>query len=146
LHGTMCAMSFATAQAAFFAEYFHHYPVNATEAGNHEHDDRWPDMTDAGAQARLAWLAEARASLQAAEGLSRDEEIDRTVLLGVIDELSFEEEELDEPSWSAIVYSYLLGGGLFALLSREFAALPASVRSGQRSSCSWLPASVAWIG
>jgi uncharacterized protein (DUF885 family) len=120
----MCAMSFDTAQAAFFADFFRHYPVHATEAGNHDHDDRWPDMTDAGAHARLAWLAEARASLDVAEGLSREEEIDRTVLLGVIDELRFEEEELDEPSWSAIAYSYLLGGGLFALLSREFAPLP----------------------
>ena len=59
-----------------------------------------------------------------ADGLSHEEEIDRRVLLGVIDELRFEEEELDEPSWSAITYSYLLGGGLFALLSREFAPLP----------------------
>ena len=46
---------------------------------------------------------------------------------GEIDELRFDEEELDELSWSPIVYSYLLGGGLFSLLSREFA--PAA-RSG----------------
>ena len=117
-------MSFATAQDAFFDDFFRHYPVNATEAGNHEYDDRWPDMTDAGSQARLEWLADARARLEAADGLSREEEIDQTVLLGVIDELRFEEEELDELSWSAITYSYILGGGIFALLSREFAPLP----------------------
>ena len=50
-------MSFAEAQAAFFADFFRLYPVNATEAGNHEHDDRWPDLTDEGARERLAWLA-----------------------------------------------------------------------------------------
>jgi uncharacterized protein (DUF885 family) len=117
-------MSFAEAVDAFFTDYFRLYPVNATEAGNHEHDDRWPDLTDAGAHARRAWLATARTRLQATDGLARDEEIDRRVLLGQVDELIFDEEELDELSWSPITYSYLLGGGLFALLSREFAPLP----------------------
>ncbi len=114
-------MSFAEAQAAFFADFFRHYPVHATEAGNHEHDGRWPDLTDAGAAERLAWLGRARAGLEAADVRSRDEEIDRRVLLGQIDELRFDEEELDELSWSPITYGYLLGGGLFGLLSREFA-------------------------
>ena len=116
-------MSFATAQDAFFSGFFSRYPTHATEAGNHEHDDRWPDLTEAGRADRLAWLAEIRASLEAADGLTREEEIDRRVLLGTIDELGFDEEDLDELSWSPIVYSYLLGGGLFALLSRDFAPL-----------------------
>ena len=116
-------MSFATAQDAFFADFFRLYPVFATDAGNHEHDDRWGDLSDAGAAERMAWLARARSDLEAADGLSREEEIDRRVLLGVIDELRFDEEELDELSWSPITYSYLLGGGLFSLLSREFASL-----------------------
>ena len=47
-------MSFAEAQDVFFAEYFRHYPVHATEAGNHDHDHRWPDLTDAGSAERLA--------------------------------------------------------------------------------------------
>ena len=45
--------SFAEAQDAFFADFFRLYPVHATEAGNHEHDDRWPDLTDAGSAERL---------------------------------------------------------------------------------------------
>src|SRR3990170_1369674 len=120
----MRRMSFTEAQDAFFADFFRLYPVNATEAGNHEHDHRWPDLTDAGAHERLSWLTEARATLEAAEGVSRDEEIDRRVLLTQIDALRFDDEELDELSWSTIVYSYLLGGGLFGILSREFAPLP----------------------
>ena len=116
--------SFAEAQDAFFAGFFSRYPVHATDAGNHEHDDRWPDLTEAGQRDRLEWLSEIRASVVAADGLSREEEeVDQRVLLGTIDELRFDEEDLDEPSWSPIVYSYLLGGGLFALLSREFAPL-----------------------
>jgi len=112
---------FAEAQDAFFTEFFRHYPVHATDAGNHDHDGRWPDMTDAGAAERLAWLADARARLDGLGELSREEEIDRRVLLATIDELRFEEEELDEASWSPMLYVYLLGGGLFSLLSREFA-------------------------
>ncbi len=122
-------MSFAEAQDAFFTGFFGRYPNFATEAGNHEHDDRWPDLTEAGREDRLAWLAETRGSIEAADGLTREEEIDRRVLLGTIDELRFDEEELDELSWSPIIYSYLLGGGLFALLSREFAPLGDRLRS-----------------
>ena len=113
-------MSFAEAQAAFFADFFRHYPVHATDAGNHEHDGRWMDLTESGTAERLAWLADVRAHLEALVGLDREEDIDRRVLLRTVDELRFE-EELDEASWSPIVYVYLLGGGLFSLLSREFA-------------------------
>jgi uncharacterized protein (DUF885 family) len=115
--------SFAEAQAAFFTDFFRLYPVHATDAGNHEHDHLWPDLTDAGRDERLAWLEGARRSLEDADGLSREEEIDRRVLLATIDELRFDDEELDELAWSPIVYTYLLGGGMFALLSREFAPL-----------------------
>ncbi|HEX2883988.1 MAG TPA: DUF885 domain-containing protein [Candidatus Limnocylindria bacterium] len=115
--------SFAEAQDAFFADYFRLYPIHATEAGNHEHDHEWPDLTDAGRAERLSWLADARAKLDALDGLTRDEEIDRRVLAAQVDALRFDEEELDELSWSPIVYSYLVGGGLFGLLSREFAPL-----------------------
>ena len=114
-------MTFAETTDAFFADYFRLYPVHGTEAGNHEHDDAWPDLTDVGSAERLAWLADARARLEAAGAKTRDEEIDRRVLLTRIDALRFDEEELDEPSWSPITYSYLLGAGLFGLLSREFA-------------------------
>ena len=119
----MAAMSFANAQDSFFAGFFTRYPTHATDAGNHDHDSEWPDLTDAARDERLSWLADARASLEGLEGLSREEEIDCRVLLGVIDELRFDEEDLDELSWSPIVYGYLLGGGLFSLLSLEFAPL-----------------------
>ena len=66
-------------QAAFFTDFFRLYPVHATNAGSHEHDHAWPDLTDAGRDERLAWLAGARRSLKDADGLSREEEIDRRV-------------------------------------------------------------------
>ena len=115
--------SFTQAVDAFFVDFFRHYPVHATTAGNHEHDARWPDLTDAGSAERAAWLTDVRDRFAAMDGLGHDDEIDRRVLLASMEEMIFDEEELDEPSWSPIVYSYLLGGGLFALLSREFAPL-----------------------
>jgi uncharacterized protein (DUF885 family) len=116
-------MRVSDAVDAFFVDFFRHYPVHATNAGNHDHDHAWPDLTDTGRRERLDWLRQARAELEASEVATPDDEIDRRVLLSTIDEIRFEEEELDEPSWSPITYVYLLGGGLFALLSREFAPL-----------------------
>jgi uncharacterized protein (DUF885 family) len=118
-------MSVAEAQAAFFDGYFRRFPVQATNAGNHEHDDRWPDLTDAGIAEALAWIDATRAQFDAlgAGALTRDEAIDRRVLLGELDAMRFELEDLDELSWNPLTYGYLLGGGLFALLSREYAPL-----------------------
>ena len=61
--------------------------------------------------------------------LSRDEAIDRRLLLDQLGELRFDEERLDELHWSPITYVYLFGSGLFSLLSREFAPLPDRLRS-----------------
>jgi uncharacterized protein (DUF885 family) len=124
-------MTFRETSDWFFAEFFRLYPVNATEAGNHNHDTRWPDLNDAGRRDRLAFLAEARRRLEAldAADLKRDDAIDRRVLLDEVDTLRFDEEELDDLAWSPISYTYLFGTGLFALLSREFAPLPDRLRS-----------------
>jgi uncharacterized protein (DUF885 family) len=118
----------------FFADFFRLYPVDATEAGNHDHDGEWPDLTDAGKDERLAFLADARASLEAADegGLTPEDAIDRRVLLAQIDALRFTAEELDELSWNAIAYVYLFGTGLFGLLSREFAPLEVRLASVAR--------------
>ncbi len=127
-------MTFTEAQDAFFADFFRLYPVHATEAGNHQHDGEWPDLTDAGHAARLAVLETARADLEApdAASLTPGQAIDRDVLLTQIDALRFDEQELRELSWNAIAYVYLFGTGLFGLLSREFAPLPERLASVAR--------------
>jgi uncharacterized protein (DUF885 family) len=118
-------MSFADGVNEFFANFFRLYPVHATDAGNHDHDGEWPDLTVTGRDERIAFLADARAELEAAEvaTLTPDETIDRGVLLTQVDALRFDAEELDELGWNAIAYVYLFGAGLFGLLSREFAPL-----------------------
>ncbi len=115
----------------FLAGWFGHDPVTATELGNHEHDGTWPDLTPAGHEARVAFLrdAEAKFAALAPADLGHDEQIDRRIMLENIAAARFSEEVLREATWSPIGYVYLFGGGLFSLLSREFAPLPTRLAS-----------------
>jgi uncharacterized protein (DUF885 family) len=98
-------------------------PVMATQVGFHAYDDRWPDMGEHGRVSRLAMLRHHRARFEALAGddLSRDERIDRGIVLGAIDEMEFSEGELREAAWDPLTYVYICGSGLFGLLAREFA-------------------------
>lgn len=127
-------MSFATTADELIADLFRLWPTNATELGNHDHDDRWPDLTDAGHAERLAFLAEAdtRLSLIDTSSLSRDETIDLRIVREEIAAMRFSEATLQEYRWSPLSYVYLFGGGLFSLLAREFAPLPDRLRSVTR--------------
>ncbi|HEX6139954.1 MAG TPA: DUF885 domain-containing protein [Candidatus Limnocylindria bacterium] len=124
-------MDFPSLVDDVLAGYFALHPVQATEIGNHDHDGEWPDLTDAGRGARRAWLADAIMRLEAvdAAALSRDQAIDRRILLANLEAMRFGEETLREATWNPLSYVYLLGGGLFALLAREFAPLPDRLRS-----------------
>jgi hypothetical protein len=116
---------------AFLADFFRLYPVAATAAGNHTHDGEWPNLTEAGRIGRLGfadrWEAELRAMADAA--LTTDERIDRDLLLSELDSLRFDETELCEGAWDALSYVYLLGGGIFPLLARDFAPLATRLAS-----------------
>ncbi len=124
-------MDFRSIVDEVLAGYFRHYPVQATEIGNHDHDGAWPDLTDAGRAARLAWVTDASAQVEAmtADALSRDDAIDRRILMENLAAFRFAEETLDEASWNPMTYVYLFGNGLFNLLAREFAPLPDRMRS-----------------
>ena len=124
-------MDFPALVEALLADYFRLHPAHATEIGEHAYDGVWPDLTDAGRAERAAWLSEAVGRLEAIDPatLSRDERIDRRVLLDSLEATRFGEERLREATWNPLSYVYLFGGGLFALLAREFAPLPERLRS-----------------
>jgi uncharacterized protein (DUF885 family) len=109
--------------ATYLDEYFRLEPVHATAAGLHDHDGRWPDVTEAGRKARLAFLDRWRTRFGrvADAGLSSDERIDRDLILLELDAARFGTAELREEAWSPLEWVYLLGGGLFPLVAREFA-------------------------
>jgi uncharacterized protein (DUF885 family) len=117
--------SFSGQADTFFAEFFSLNPLAATTAGMHGHDHEWPDLSEAGRVARLAFAerwARTLALIPAGQ-LDRDEAVDRTLLLQVLDEMRFEDAELRQLAWDPLEWVYLLGGGIFPLLAREFAPL-----------------------
>ena len=111
--------------ATFFDEFVELQPVAATAIGDHRFDDRWPDGSEAGRQARLAfaerWLTEF-AALDAAR-LSDDERIDLDLVTMDLEAQAFSDTELRPESWDPLDWVYLLGDGIFPLIAREFAPL-----------------------
>src|SRR5438093_7897312 len=124
-------MDYRALMDELLTDFFRLQPVSATELGNHRHDREWPDLTDAGRQAWRDWLVQAEARLAALEEgpLTRNELIDRRIVLDNLAAMRFWAEELREHEWSPISYVYLFGNGLFSLLAREFAPLPARLAS-----------------
>jgi uncharacterized protein (DUF885 family) len=117
--------TFSARVDAFLAEYFRLLPTHATSAGLHDHDARWPDLTAAGRAERLALVDRWESDLRSFDDatLTPDERFDRDLVLGELDAARFEETELRTDAWDPLEWVYLMGGGLFPLLAREFAPL-----------------------
>ncbi len=117
--------AFARRIDAFLAEFFRLQPLHATAAGMHAHDAEWPDATEAGRSERLAFAERWQAELAGFSDvdLSRDERVDRDLLLAELDGIRFAETELRQEKWDPLEWVYLLGGGIFPLIAREFAPL-----------------------
>jgi uncharacterized protein (DUF885 family) len=120
-------MEFAPLVDDLLADYFRLQPNHATELGHHAGDHLWPDLTDAGRAAWSDWMRDAEARVQAVEprGLSRDDAIDRRILLDQLAGMRFFADELREPEWNPMTYVYLFGGAIFTMLSREYAPVSA---------------------
>ncbi len=117
---------FEAAVVDLLVDLFGAYPTWGTAAGYHSVDGRWPDLTEAGRQARLRMLHDHAARLEAFAdpGLSSEERVDRHILLEEIEKVLFGEEVLCGEAWDALELVYLMGSGLFGVLSREYAPWP----------------------
>jgi uncharacterized protein (DUF885 family) len=117
--------TFSDTFAAYFDAFVATDPVAATTIGDHRHDGRWPDLTEAGREKRLAFIDAWTATFKAlaAADLSGDEAIDRDLIVGELEAERFAETELREDAWNPLAWVYLLGDGIFPLLAREFAPL-----------------------
>jgi uncharacterized protein (DUF885 family) len=116
---------FAERLETFLGEFFALNPVHATAAGMHDHDGRWPDLTEAGRLERLAFVDRWErdfAAIDAAD-LTWDDKIDRDLILLELAAARFAEGELREEGWNPLEWVYIVGGGLFPLLARDFAPL-----------------------
>ena len=106
----------------FLDEVFTAYPSWATAVGYHLLDDRWEDASDEGRQARLRMFERNRAAFEALPEteLSRDEAIDRGIVLELLDKMRFDDDVLRAASWDPLQHVYMLGNGFFGLLAREY--------------------------
>jgi uncharacterized protein (DUF885 family) len=136
-------MDFRALVDELLAEYFRLDPVHATDIGHHQYDGLWPDLTDAGREARLAFAKGALDRLRAIDPatLSHDDAIDHRILVGAAEAMQFSEGTLQEDRWNPLTFVYLFGNGLFAILSRPFAPLPDRLRSAA-SRLRGLPAAI----
>ncbi|HET7830971.1 MAG TPA: DUF885 domain-containing protein [Candidatus Limnocylindrales bacterium] len=109
----------------FLDELFELHPDLATRIGDHRFDDRWPDLTERGREARLAFVDRWDGELRAIDDASLDdgERIDRDLILGELAHARFDDEVLREDAWNPLWWVYRLGAGIHPLLAREFAPL-----------------------
>ncbi|MEZ0240630.1 MAG: DUF885 domain-containing protein [Chloroflexota bacterium] len=107
----------------FIVESFELDPLEATNAGVHSQDARWPDWSAPGIERQLEfcerWLA--RLVALPTPTLTADEAIDRERLLLQVDDRRFEAGEMGQDAWDPLIWVYRLGDGLFPLIAREFA-------------------------
>jgi uncharacterized protein (DUF885 family) len=116
---------FSDTFTAFLDAFVELDPVAATSIGDHRHDGRWPDLSPAGHENRLAFIDRWLSTFEGmADGdLSPDEGIDRDLVIGELVAWRFDETELREDTWNPLEWVYLLGSGIFPLLARDFAPL-----------------------
>jgi uncharacterized protein (DUF885 family) len=107
----------------FLGEYLERNPVAATVIGDHRFDDRWPDVSAAGRAERLVFADRWLAELRGLTDLPPDDGIDRDLLVMELEAARFDDTTLREEAWNPLEWVYLLGGGLFPLIAREFAPL-----------------------
>ncbi len=90
--------------AVFLEELFELQPDVATAVGDHRHDGRWPDMSEAGHAARVAFIDRWEATLAGldAASLTGDERIDLDLVRGELASFRFTETELREETWSPL--------------------------------------------
>ncbi len=110
---------------AILAAYFAAHPVTATGMGVHDHDARWPDLSEAGIEAERTRIDAARSALGEVSLTTLDEQVDAEILLNALESDAFG-LEVEQP-WRTNPYWYvtLIGAGIDDLLSRDFAPVEA---------------------
>lgn len=83
--------AFADLADRFLDELFALRPELATAMGDHRHDGRWPDVSEAGRQERLRFADRWTAAFHDMElaGLDGDERVDRELALGELEAMRF---------------------------------------------------------
>ena len=123
--------AFASLADRFLKGYLAHEPVASTEAGEHAHDGRWPDRSDAGeAEARRFYggLLDELGRIPVA-ALDTQGRVDHAMLDNQLRYALFAIDELREAEASPLYYTRLIGDGLDPLVTRSFGTQASRARS-----------------
>lgn len=126
--------AFAALSADYIKQLFALDPVQATQAGDHTHDGKWPDVSAAGTEAYRAFVAATLQKLEAIPEaqLDANNRVDRQILKHQLAFTQFLFDELKPMEKEPLFYVGLIGDGLDPLLTREFA--PAEERMASLAS------------
>jgi len=115
----------------YLAEMLALTPVQATGLGEHRYDMQLDDVSADG-QGRRTGLARQllaqMATLDLAQ-MSRPHQVDARLLRNQLEYLIWSTEQLKEWRWNPLIYTDLAGNGIYQLMARDFAPLPARLRS-----------------
>jgi uncharacterized protein (DUF885 family) len=111
----------------YLAEMLALTPVQATGLGEHRYDMELDDVSADG-QGRRTGLARQllaqMATLDLAQ-MSRPHQVDARLLRNQLEYLIWSTEQLKEWRWNPLIYTDLAGNGIYQLMARDFAPLPA---------------------
>lgn len=110
----------------FVEVYMRHHPVEATRVGLHDYDDRLPDDSPEGFQARAAWLLDLEQRLVASvpwQELPADHRVDYALLRSRIATLRAELEDMHTPARDPVRFAETALHGVYLLLARPFAPI-----------------------
>jgi len=107
----------------FMEDYFKFHPVTATWVGYHKYDGLLDDLSNDALKRKTEWLEKNKEKFSNFDPkkLSKDNEIDRRILIEKIDEMLFELKELKEHEWNPLIYNSIIGDGLMYLITQDFA-------------------------
>lgn len=122
---------FATFVDSYLDGFARRHPSIAAGNGIHSHDDRLEDFSPAAIAAEIAMLKSQRAFLLSkldASRLTLDEQVDRRILLGIIDGWLLEQETLKNWQRNPMQYAAALTDGVHDLMTMESAPAPVRMR------------------
>ena len=106
-------------------------PVTATQLGDHRFDTLIDDMSAKGRAGRVALWRGLLARLAGIDRsrLSRDNQVDASILKSQLEFAVWDDQVLQSWAWDALVWSNLAGDALYLLVAREFAPIGSRLKS-----------------
>ena len=123
--------AFARFVDGYLDDFARRHPSIAAGNGIHAHDDLLDDFSPTAIAAEIAKLEEERGFLSTkidTTALTADEQVDRRILLGIIDGWLLEQQTLENWRRNPMQYAAALADGIHDLMTKESAPAPVRMR------------------